>query len=76
MTVSPAQQPQPLLTIPNLLTFARIMMVPIFVVLWFSPHHLAHPLAAITFIVAALTDWADGFLARQVISWAMLFSIF
>ena len=40
--------------------------VPILVILWFHPARLAPLLAAITFIVAAVTDWADGYLARKV----------
>lgn len=59
-------QAQPLLTAPNALTFLRVLLVPVFVVLWFHPHQLAPLMAAITFIVAAITDWADGYLARRV----------
>ena len=40
--------------------------VPLLVVLWFHPHRLAPLLAAVTFIVAAITDWADGYIARRV----------
>jgi phosphatidylglycerophosphate synthase len=42
------------------------MQVPALVVLWFHPARLAPLAAAVTFIVAALTDWADGYLARKV----------
>lgn len=59
-------QPQPLLTAPNTLTFLRVLLVPLLVVLWFHPHRLAPLMSAITFIVAAITDWADGYLARRV----------
>ncbi len=40
--------------------------VPLLVVLWFHPHRLAPFLAAVTFIFAAITDWADGYIARRV----------
>lgn len=60
--------PQPLLTAPNVLTFARLLMVPVLVVLWFLPHRLAPLASALTFIFAAITDWADGYLARRVSS--------
>ncbi|EIE19561.1 CDP-diacylglycerol--glycerol-3-phosphate 3-phosphatidyltransferase [Coccomyxa subellipsoidea C-169] len=61
-----SRQAQPLLTAPNLLTFLRVLLVPVLVVLWFHPHRLAPLMAAITFIVAAITDWADGYLARRM----------
>ena len=60
--------PQPLLTAPNVLTFARLLMVPVLVALWFLPHRLAPLASALTFIFAAITDWADGYLARRVSS--------
>ena len=47
-------------------TCSVLLQVPILVILWFHPARLAPLLAAITFIVAALTDWADGYLARKV----------
>ena len=65
-------KPQPLLTAPNVLTFLRLLMVPILVVLWFLPHRLAPLASALTFIFAAITDWADGYLARRVRSLADL----
>ncbi|CAK0785707.1 hypothetical protein CVIRNUC_008918 [Coccomyxa viridis] len=59
-------KPQPLLTAPNVLTFLRLLMVPVLVVLWFLPHRLAPLASALTFIFAAITDWADGYLARRM----------
>ncbi len=53
------------LTIPNLLTLARIATIPIFVVVYFLQPEEAWFAAAI-FVLAALTDWLDGFLARQM----------
>lgn len=63
-------KPQSLLTAPNVLTFLRLLMVPVLVVLWFLPHRLAPLASALTFIFAAITDWADGYLARRVRSLA------
>ncbi len=54
------------LNIPNLLTFFRLLLVPIFVGVFlcnFNHHHL---LSALLFLVAAVTDWLDGFLARKL----------
>ncbi|KAK9811969.1 hypothetical protein WJX73_004184 [Symbiochloris irregularis] len=62
---SPAQ-PQRLLTPPNVLTLFRIALVPVFAILWFVPHSLAPAACAATFHIAALTDWADGYLARKL----------
>ncbi len=52
--------------VPNQLTIARICMIPLFVVfiLW-VPKPLGDILATITFIVASLTDTADGYIARR-----------
>ena len=59
-------QPEPLLTAPNVLTMLRVVLVPVFVVLWFSPAHYAPAAAALVFIAASITDWLDGYLARLV----------
>lgn len=51
--------------IPNLLTLLRIFMIPAIVVAFYSstaPYYLA----AIFFLIAAITDWLDGFLARKL----------
>lgn len=52
--------------IPNLLTLARIGMIPIFILLT-SVQGLVwvHVLAAIVFALASLTDYLDGYLARK-----------
>jgi cardiolipin synthase len=51
-------------TIPNLITIARLLLVPIFLIVLLSdaPNHDA--LAFTIFAVAALTDFLDGFVAR------------
>lgn len=54
------------MTIPNILTLARIGLIPIFVILYYLPTTWAHPLAAVLFAVGALTDWLDGYLARNL----------
>ena len=59
------------LTIPNLLTWLRILLIPLIVAIFYLPAHWFSPLeknlvAAIIFAVAALTDWLDGYLARTL----------
>jgi cardiolipin synthase (CMP-forming) len=59
------------LNIPNLLTWARILLIPLFVGVFYSPLHLLSPTeqnfwATMMFIGAAITDWFDGWLARKL----------
>jgi len=53
------------MNVPNRLTFARIFMAPIYLVLlmWEFPFH--HILACAVFVIASLTDMLDGKLARK-----------
>lgn len=51
---------------PNILTLLRIILIPLFVVVYYLPYRGANELAALIFIVAALTDWLDGYLARRL----------
>ncbi len=55
-----------LYTIPNLLTSFRILLVPVFVLFFYLPVSWANQAAAIIFMVAAITDWFDGYLARRL----------
>jgi CDP-diacylglycerol--glycerol-3-phosphate 3-phosphatidyltransferase len=55
-------------TVPTLLTWARIVAIPLIVGVFELPldeptRNLA---ATVLFIVVALTDWADGYLARRL----------
>ena len=53
------------LNLPNLLTYARIIMVPMVAGLVIWGGALAHWLALGIFIIAAITDFFDGWLARR-----------
>jgi len=53
------------LNIPNLLTLTRILLIPVFVVLFVTPDPDRSLMAAIVFVVAAVTDMLDGYLARR-----------
>ncbi len=51
--------------LPNLLTLSRILLIPIFVVLFSEPTPERSLAAAVVFAIAALTDVVDGYLARR-----------
>jgi CDP-diacylglycerol--glycerol-3-phosphate 3-phosphatidyltransferase len=59
------------LNIPNLLTWFRILMIPVFVGVFYvsdetlSQHH-KHLLSTFIFWLASITDWLDGYLARKL----------
>lgn len=52
--------------IPNLLTLLRIILIPVFVVIFYLPWQYATQVCAIVFALAAITDWFDGYLARKL----------
>jgi cardiolipin synthase (CMP-forming) len=55
-------------TLPTLLTWARIIAIPLVVGIFYLPvePQLQNRIATVLFIVVALTDWADGYLARKL----------
>ncbi len=52
-------------SLPNILTFSRILLIPILIIVFYLPWEGAHLLATGIFIIASLTDWLDGYLARK-----------
>ena len=54
-------------SIPNVLTYMRILIIPLLVlVYYFPPNRWGMPAAALLFGLAAFTDWLDGYLARKL----------
>jgi len=53
------------MTLPNQLTILRIILSPIFLFLFLSPEPLFKQISLAVFIIAALSDWYDGWLARK-----------
>ncbi|MCH8491860.1 MAG: CDP-diacylglycerol--glycerol-3-phosphate 3-phosphatidyltransferase [Idiomarina sp.] len=53
-------------SIPNLLTSFRILLIPVFLAVFYLPIENAHFFAAIIFVVAAITDGLDGYIARKL----------
>jgi CDP-diacylglycerol--glycerol-3-phosphate 3-phosphatidyltransferase/cardiolipin synthase len=59
------------LNLPNLITWLRILMIPLLVGVYYMPHawiadHDKNLVATAIFSVAAITDWLDGYLARTL----------
>ncbi len=56
------------LNIPNLLTWARILLIPLVVGVYYLPLTSVEQnfVATAAFLVAAITDWVDGWLARKL----------
>ena len=59
------------LNIPILLTWLRIVAIPLMITVYFVPASWAEPHerdlgATLIFMAAAVTDWADGYLARKL----------
>jgi len=53
------------ISIPNLLTGLRILLIPVLVVVFYLPWKWSYLLAAAIFAIAGITDWLDGYLARR-----------
>ena len=59
------------LNIPNLLTWLRILLIPVFVSVFYLSGdtlgpHLKNVISTSVFLLAAVTDWLDGYLARKL----------
>jgi CDP-diacylglycerol--glycerol-3-phosphate 3-phosphatidyltransferase/cardiolipin synthase len=62
--------------IPTMLTWLRILLIPVFVIIFYLPTnprefgaipaHWVNLTATVIFAVAAFTDWLDGYLARKL----------
>ena len=55
-----------LLTLPNILTWMRILAIPLVVALFYYPHPWADPAAGLLFAAAGITDSLDGYYARKL----------
>ncbi|SNY44535.1 CDP-alcohol phosphatidyltransferase family protein [Paractinoplanes atraurantiacus] len=66
-----SQQPAPSIaasdriwTIPNVISFIRLLGVPLFLYLLLGPHH--DVAAVIVIAIGGTTDWVDGYVARRM----------
>ncbi len=54
------------MNIPNALTLFRMALIPVFVLVFCLPFHWSAIASAVIFILASITDWLDGYLARKL----------
>ena len=67
MSIAPTMCRSKALTLPNLLTYARLAAVPLVVALLFWPNETgARWIALAIFIAAGVTDYLDGYYARSM----------
>jgi cardiolipin synthase len=52
------------MTVPNMISFARLIGVPVFLYLLLGPHY--DVAAVVVLAVGGTTDWVDGYLARRL----------
>ena len=57
-------------TLPTVITFTRIFAIPVLLLIIYGPFEMVETtkniLATIVFVIASLTDWLDGWLARRL----------
>ncbi len=54
-----------LMNLPTLLTIGRIVLLPIIIIVFYLDYQWARPLSCAIFLLAGITDWLDGYLARK-----------
>jgi len=54
------------MSLPTLLTWGRIVLIPFFVLCFYLPVSWSNEATVIIFLLAAVTDWLDGYLARRL----------
>lgn len=54
------------INLPTSLTLLRIGLIPVLVGFFYVPWQWAHIACAVIFLIAGITDWLDGYLARRM----------
>lgn len=56
------------MNLPNLLTWLRVLAIPLLIALFYLPlrQETINLAATLLFVAAAVTDWVDGYLARKL----------
>ena len=70
-TLTPCHNPGMFLTIPTIMTWTRIVAIPLIVGIFYLPDSVAtlqgkNLIATVMFVLFAATDWLDGYLARKL----------
>ncbi|MDD9896074.1 MAG: CDP-diacylglycerol--glycerol-3-phosphate 3-phosphatidyltransferase [Gammaproteobacteria bacterium] len=50
----------------NLITFLRLLLIPVVIICYYASFSSANLWAAILFTIASMSDWLDGYLARKL----------
>lgn len=53
-------------SLPMIMTWSRVALIPVFLVCYYAPIEDARFWAGLAFMIAAITDWFDGYLARKM----------
>lgn len=53
-------------SLPMMMTWSRVILIPVFLICYYAPIEDARFWAALAFMIAAITDWFDGYLARKL----------
>uniref|UniRef100_Q31GI2 CDP-diacylglycerol--glycerol-3-phosphate 3-phosphatidyltransferase n=1 Tax=Hydrogenovibrio crunogenus (strain DSM 25203 / XCL-2) TaxID=317025 RepID=Q31GI2_HYDCU len=53
-------------SLPMIMTWSRVALIPVFLVCYYAPIEDARFWAGLAFMIAAITDWFDGYLARKL----------
>jgi CDP-diacylglycerol--glycerol-3-phosphate 3-phosphatidyltransferase len=54
------------MTTPTVLTLLRIALIPVLVVFFYLPFGWSNWMCVVVFVLAAVTDWLDGYIARRM----------
>lgn len=53
-------------SLPMMMTWSRVALIPVFLICYYAPIEDARFWAGLAFMIAAITDWFDGYLARKL----------
>jgi CDP-diacylglycerol--glycerol-3-phosphate 3-phosphatidyltransferase len=54
------------INLPTLLTLLRIALIPVLAIFFYVPWEYSNIATTLIFLIAGVTDWLDGYLARKM----------